>query len=298
VFAISPNGETLAVGDNEGRLSFWDAKTMQSISPAAQIANYRIDRLAFAPDGLTVALVGLGREVVLWDVKQHQRYPKALIGDSKYVRDALFSRDGRRVLTVGDDGEVIQWDWRAGERIGSPIKSVSGADALALSPDGSLLGVGGYDNRVTLWDVKQSQMAGVPLIAHSNFVRTVAFSPDGKFLASGGDDGAAILWDVKSRQPIAEFRHGASVLSGDGTARTARAVNHVSFSPDGRVLATDGPENEILLWDIDVASWERQACQRINRNLSEEDWKRYIGESQYRETCPGGRPRIERTKKP
>jgi WD40 repeat protein len=103
-----------------------------------------------------------------------------------------------------------------------------------------------------------------------------------------------MLWDVSSRQPIAEFRHGVTVSSPDGSARTSRAVNHVSFSPDGATLAADGPENEILLWDVDVASWQRQACQRVNRNLSPEEWRRYIGETEHRETCPGGQPRVER----
>jgi WD40 repeat protein len=72
-------------------------------------------------------------------------------------------------------------------------------------------------------------------------------------------------------------------------------VNHVSFSPDGKVLATDGPENEILLWDVDMESWKRQACGRTNRKLTEEEWQRFIGDGQYLETCPGGLPRMERT---
>ena len=291
VFALSPDGETLALGDNKGRLSLWDAKAMRPLSAPAQVKDGRIDRLVFSPDGRAVAVVGIDREIVVWDVKRNARFPKVLVADAEYARDAVFSSDGSRLYTVGDGGEAIVWDWRAGEGVGAPMKLSSGADALALSPDGTLLAIGDYDHRVTLWDIAHGRMAGVPLVAHKNFVRTIEFSPDGRFIASGGDDGAAILWDLKSRQPVAEFRHGSSVLSGDGTARTPRAVNHVSFSPDGKILATDGPENDILLWDVDVVSWQRQACQRINRNLSSEEWSRYIGETPYRETCPSGRPR-------
>jgi len=289
VLAISHDGATLALGDNKGRLSLWDAREMRPLLAPTQVKPDRIDRLAFAPDGLAVAVVGIDRAVVVWDVKANAR-SKELVADTAYARDAVFSRDGSRLYTVGDGAEVIVWDWRTGERSGAPMKLPSGADALALSPDGTLLAVGDYDNRLTLWDVAQRQMVGVPLVAHTNFVRTVEFSPDGRFIASGGDDGAAILWDLKSRQPVAEFRHGVSVESGDRTARTPRAVNHVSFSPDGKTLAADGPKNDILLWDVDVASWRRQACQRVNRNLSPEEWNRYIGETPPRETCPGGRP--------
>jgi WD40 repeat protein len=291
---VSPDGATLAVGDYKGRLSFWDANAAKPLSEPAQVKADRIDRLRFSPDGLTVAIVSIDPEVVLWDVKGNERIASPLAASSKYARDAVFSNDGNRLFTAGDDGEILEWDWRAGERVGSPMKSSSGADALALSRDGKLLAIGGYDNRVTLWDVTQKQMAGVALVAHTNFVRAVSFSPDGKLIATGGDDGLAILWDVKTRQPIAQFRHGASVLSGDGSARTARAVNHVSFSPDGTMLATDGLENDILIWDVDITSWQRQACQRTNRNLSQEEWNRYVGDTPYLETCPDRKPRSER----
>jgi WD40 repeat protein len=295
VFAISPDGATLVRGDTKGWLSVWDVKAMRSLTEPVQVKGDRIDRLVFSPDGRVVAVIGLDREVMLWDVQRRAAFPEALAADSEFVRDAVFSSDGSHLFTVGDDGVVIQWDWRAAVRIGQPFDGMSdGADALALSPDGVLLAVGGYDNRVTLWNATSRVKAGVPLVGHTNFVRAVAFSPDGRFLASGGDDGVAILWDVVSRQAIAEFRHGLVDLSGDGTARMPRAVNHVSFSPDGATLAADGPTQEILLWDVNVTSWQRQACQRTNRNLTMEEWSRYIGETAYGETCPGGRPRVTR----
>jgi WD40 repeat protein len=293
VFAIGPDGKTIAVGDVKGRVSTWDAGTLQSLSDPAQVKNDRIDRLEFAPDGRSVAVAGIDPEIAIWDAAQRAR-PKTLTADKEYARHALFTRDGSRLITVGDAGDLLQWDWRTGARISQAMKVPSGADALALSPDGDLLAVGDYGDRITLWDLKQGQTVGVPLVAHTNIVRAVTFSTDGRFMASGGDDGVAILWDVKSRQPIAHFGHGETVLSGDGTSRTARAVNHVSFSPDGSVLATDGPEDAILLWDVDIASWKGQACHRTNRNLTAEEWRRYIGDLPYRETCPGGRPRSER----
>lgn len=210
----------------------------------------------------------------------------------------VFTPDDTRLVTVGDSGEIIEWDWRRGQRVGSALKIGGGVDALAFSPDGKLLSTGDYQGQVILWDLAQRKRIGVPLSGHNNIVRAVAFSPDGRSLASGGDDGSAILWDLASHQAVARFLHGATVLSGDGTARTPLAVNHVAFSPDGKMLAADGPENSILLWDIDIHSWELEACRRTNRNLTEEEWKRYLGEDvSYRETCPQGLPRVNATRK-
>jgi len=60
------------------------------------------------------------------------------------------------------------------------------------------------------------------------------------------------------------------------------------------MLATDGPEKDVLIWNVDITSWQLQACQRINRNLSQEEWNRFVGNTPYLETCPAGKPRIER----
>jgi hypothetical protein len=53
------------------------------------------------------------------------------------------------------------------------------------------------------------------------------------------------------------------------------------------VLVTDGPEQGLLVWEIDINAWQRRACRIANRSLTAEEWRRYIGDSTpYRQTCP------------
>jgi WD40 repeat protein len=225
-------------------------------------------------------------------VQARPGHPVSLRADKEYVRDALFSADGDRLVTAGDEGRIVQWDWRSGQQLGSPIAIGAGVIKLASSPDGRLLAAGDVEGRVMLWDVARQQMIGVPLVGHTNIVRTVCFSPDGRLLASGGDDGVVVVWDLASRQPIAHFRHDApeTELSGGGIT--------VAFNPDGTLLAATGLEKRILLWDIDMSSWARQACRLTNRNPTEEEWRRYIGDQYtYNKTCPDGNPRTERRKR-
>src|SRR5207245_2066629 len=71
----------------------------------------------------------------------------------------------------------------------------------------------------------------------------VAFHPDGKTLASAGEDHVVRVWDVGTGEEVRAL-HG----------HTAPVLN-VSYSPDGRVLASSsgahqtGDPGEVRLWD-------------------------------------------------
>jgi WD40 repeat protein len=84
------------------------------------------------------------------------------------------------------------------------------------------------------------------------------------------------LWDVASGKPI-----GAPF-----TAHTDH-VKSVAFSPDGKTLASAGWESSIILWDVNLVDWQALACRKANRNLTLDEWQRYLGEDEpYRITCP------------
>jgi WD40 repeat protein len=109
--------------------------------------------------------------------------------------------------------------------------------AIAYSPDGKKLALGGSDNIIVLWDLVQRKkvatLRNVPTFGVS--VDSVAFSPDGKFLASASDTGV-YLWDGSSGRKLATLDEHKS--------------SSVSFSPDGRILASAG--SGVKFWELDT----------------------------------------------
>ena len=157
--AFSPDGKTLATGDDDGSTRLWNAVTHQPIGSPLNSASNGINSVAFSPDGKIVATgsaSGVGSGVRLWNAITHQPAHRQPLGST----------------------------------------ASNGINSVAFSPDGKILAAGGDDDTVRLWDVATGQQIGSPLTGDTGAIISVAFSPDGKTLATGSIDGTARLWNV------------------------------------------------------------------------------------------------------
>ena len=172
-------------------------------------------------------------------------------GHQASIRSITFTPDGNHLISAGDDKVVRVWDWRAGKTVRTIRGQVGpGSEgrilAMALSPDGRWLAVGGFmlvpqesGTVIRLYDFASGTLKAL-LRGHRNVVFQLAFSPDSKLLISGSGlgDFTAIIWDVATatkRQQL--VGHQAQVYD-------------VSFTPDGARAVTASFDKTLRLWDV------------------------------------------------
>jgi WD40 repeat protein len=110
---------------------------------------------------------------------------------------------------------------------------------LAWTKDGKTLVSGSFDYSIRIWNTKTwKQIVVLNEHTSSSFVNALAISPNGRVLASASQDSTARLWNLDNGQPI------SSLL------QHAHAVICMSFSVDGKVLATGCQDCNVYTWDV------------------------------------------------
>src|SRR5262249_42519508 len=138
--------------------------------------------------------------------------------------------------------------------------------------------------QILVWNLAGGRLRSAPWIGHVGDVSAVAFSADGTTMATGScgkvagsgacREGEILLWEVASRKAVSpplRAHHGQ--------------VEGLAFGREGQALVSWGSENHLIVWTVDVDSWKEQACRKANRNLSPEEWGRFLPDERYRKTC-------------
>ncbi|KJK38531.1 hypothetical protein UK23_41110 [Lentzea aerocolonigenes] len=319
--AFSPDGRTLATA-SRNRISLWD-NADHSLRTILTDAEVFINAVAFSPDGRTLATAtqpypccpdgAAGNTLTLWDLGTGT--PVRRTGHTGQVLGLAFSPDGRQVATSSADGTVRLWNLATGAVDRTLTGHAAVVNGVRFSPDGRLLATASHDQTVKLWDPATGSLLAT-LTGHTGWVRAVAFSQDGRLLATASHDQTVILWDVATRtrlvtitdhtdadftgvafspdgRTLAYTSGEASVVLWDVERRaiTARLTGHtqrvhaVAFSPDGSVLATGSADQTQMFWDTSPENAITHLCAAAARDLTEDEWRRYLPSIPYARTC-------------
>ena len=258
--AFSADGKTLASGDANKSIKLWDVDT--HIERVTLLGHKNtICALTFAPEGASpysecLASGSSDGTIRFWDQKNGEELVTFTSGHTESVKTVAFSEDGTELSTVGFNGIVDVWDLKTKHELVSFTDGHCDSTAgTALSSDASYFArrgskgfrwfrthSGGYKSApqsstlLQLWKVA----TGEEILGRWQYVgytNSVIFSPDNNmFVASVR--GNIIGWHRNTGVEVFRFSTGSPHRG------------KLSFSPNGKLLATNGIFLKTQVWDI------------------------------------------------
>jgi WD40 repeat protein len=245
--ALTPDGHTLAAGDDNGDVILFDTETRERIGTYEAEAG-GVTWLGFHPGDDSLAILTKhpnGERAYLHIIDAAtQRLRRSIPlggypGDpgSIYIPYATYTPDGRSVI-VGYPGEaglfLRRVDLASRSPLGRPVRvGRTGYSHLQMTPDGRVI----YAGRDATYAIDAKTLRVVRRYPVGGW--TSGISPDGTTLALGAQNGSVRLLSLGSG--------GVRTLKGrhDGPSFVE------GFSPDGRTLVTAGfDRGEVIVWDV------------------------------------------------
>jgi len=203
-----------------------------------------VGTINFSSDGETLLASSWDKTVRIWDVRglwDEFGEELARLPVLSEIYDVAMSPDCRTVATAGVAGLTL-WNWRDGGATAETIADLGASRALAFSPDGGSLAVGGSDGEVRLLDLRSRRVA--PLFGDpGEAIRKLWITSDGSLLISLSYTGGLIFWDLERERMVEKI---------DGPTSDVLAA---CPSPDGKSIAISRywkTPGEIEIWDLET----------------------------------------------
>jgi WD40 repeat protein len=259
--AFHPNGELLASGSQDGKIKFWrieyDIHDNACLELLDQIETERVWSIAFSPDGKYLASGSdvPSSNVKLWDSNTYKEIKSFNKTNDKQSRIFKVIFNANVLAAAGENGKVYLWDITnsnfayistldSEQELTIPIRSI------CFNDDGNILATASDHGSLVFWKTNdgnwKNSSNSKSLNAHNpSRAWSIAFHPSTSEylqLVSSGDDRTIKLWKIDSEFKLFECDWEVKGYS--------RAKWTVSFSPDGKILASGSDEYLVELWDV------------------------------------------------
>lgn len=236
----SPDNRSLAVASGDGAVIIWrearvDPRAVPTWQPRYASSRTNTTLARFDQHGRRLAAIAEDRHLTLVSLAAGTIEEKVL-PLSFVPKDLTYVCDGRRLAVVGsaEHAAVFLTDEPATPALHLPV----GQPALTVAADsaGALCAIGTTAG-VVVFEMSRETPREVARLSCPK-LRQVAMDPTGTTLATASEEtGASRIWDARTGQALTPpLEHEAWVM-------------WVTFSPDGRLVATGSLDHSARIWD-------------------------------------------------
>ncbi|MGB7708551.1 MAG: cytochrome D1 domain-containing protein [Microcoleus sp.] len=285
--SFSPDSKRLATTSEDGTARVWDAASGNEIYKFKGHER-TVLTASFSPDGKYLATAGKDGKTRIWNLSDQQTTQTTQFkGHQSDVNTLSISRDGTRMASGDNNGFVRLWDLSTNKQIGKEFKADNRGRVLSItfSPDSKFLISGGEDGIAKIWDLSGQLIRQLKEKQGRSFISSLSFSSDGKYIATTGANQTPKIWSwdgEKIAKKIATLEGHKDLVyqvsfhpkqeliataAWDGTIGLWKLsdnkvnkikiwsgeqgkIRSLSFSYDGKYLATADDNSELKVWDL------------------------------------------------
>ncbi len=238
---FSANGKhLLSSSRSQDFVRLWDVNSLQNIrlfDPGGVAKPIDANAIAFTPDEKQVVICNILGEVRIFNLSNGEMTNSFQVGGNC---DAMaITKDGKNLLIGIDDGIQV-FDFNSGRSVKTIPLPTNGVDeiavssdgvhaatallkgvylmnilegrisrtfamgtyeAIAFSPDGSLIASANLKREIIIWEVNSGNIV-TKLKGHAGNIESLKFSASGQQLVSAGKDGFTKIWNISTGEAI------------------------------------------------------------------------------------------------
>jgi WD40 repeat protein len=231
VSSVRLAGNVAISGGYDNRLIWFDIAMNRAVRTVDAAHSRPIRQLAISPDGTKLASAGDDMVCRLWNISTGQRLHELRGHEAQtpthftsMLYACAFSADGSKLATGDRVGHIVIWDTASGRSLTTletpslytwdavqRIRSIGGIRALAFSPDGTQLAVGGVGHignvdglegpaRVEIVDIASRRKVH-DFQGPNGIINKLIWHPGGSWLCAlgGGGAGIVLIHDVAAK---------------------------------------------------------------------------------------------------
>jgi WD40 repeat protein len=269
--AYDGQGRWLATSDESGAVCLWDPGSGKKLHCMHQGAP--VYALALSTSSQLLATVSGDGAINVWRTDSGE--PARHLTTNAGIENARFDPTEKILATFGVDHPTQLWNVESGAELWKFNADADGDAGVAFDAAGRTLVIGRARGELSWWDLA-SHIRKFTTETGGIYVVAMAVTRDLQHLATVSADSELRIWEMQSGDLLRRIPYQSGLMS-------------VAVSRDGKrfaVLGKDQDEHVIEIDEVRPADIVTGACSKLGRNLTRNEWRRYLAGEPYRLTCP------------